>query len=629
MKDSGTTDPGSSTPEDRADGAPRDDWDIFSNPTSPVTFLTAWFRLLCNETGNPRRAVLLLRTVAGNFAPIARWPDSEAPGGSALPDPDPLVQACEAARQSATTALRPADEGARAIGFPVVIGGTVEALVGMILPAAQLRAAARRLHWGAGWLYGMIAERQAADQRAQGADTQAALQVLAAIGESGGLEAAARALTNEILPLVAADRVSLALIRRRRLRLCAQSQTAEPEIRSALLRSLVQAMEEARVQLDPVLWPAPQDATVTRAAITAAHASHATRAGALGMVSVPLLVEGRIIGILCAERMTPRAQSGGFGQADLNRLEVILGLCAPLIDLRVREHRLLSGRGPKWLGTAVTAIFGKRNPGIRLAAVLTLMLLLALGLARTDLQVSAQAELRGVAQRVIVAPFDGYVATAPLRAGDTVRSGDVLATLDEFDLRLDVLRWQAELAGFEQERSTALAAGDRSGIAAAEAEIARVAADLSLAEARLSRVTLRAPFDGVVIGGDLSQLLGAPVRQGEELFRVASGDGLRLDIWVGEYDIALVTPGAEGSLALSGMSGARLLFEVTRIAEVAQVQSGRNGFRVEARLIDPPAGLMPGLEGVARISAGEAPLIPAVLRPVIERLRILWWRWTP
>lgn len=608
---------------DGPEAPPRDDWESFADPATPMAFLSAWFRLLCKDVGNPQRAVLLLRTVSGSFAPLAHWPATV----TARPEtPDPLAQVCEAAQRSRATALRSAGDGMRAIGFPVLVNERVEALVGMIVPDAQLRATGRRLHWGAGWLYGMIAERQASEVRVQGADVQAALQVLAAIGESDGLEAGARALCNELLPLIGADRVSLALIRRGRLRLVAQSQTAEPEARSAVLRTLVQAMEEARVQLDPVIWPAAADAKPGLAAVTAAHASHAARAGAQAVISVPLVVAGRIIGIVNAERMTAPAS---FGADDLARLEAILGLCAPLTELQARDHRILSGRGRLWAGKSLRAVFGRRHPGIRLAAVVVVLLGVALGMTQTELRVRATAELRGDISRVVVAPFDGYVATAPLRAGDIVQTGDVLATLDDADLRLDQLRWQAELARLQQDRSTALATGDRTGLAAADADIERARADLALADARLDRVRLYSPFDGVVLSGDLSQMLGAPVRQGEELFRLASGDGLRLDIWVGEYDIALVTPGAAGVLALSGLSAVTLPFEVTRIAEVAQVQAGQNGFRVEARLLDPPRGLLPGLEGVARINAGDAPFISAKLRPVIERLRIMWWRWTP
>ncbi len=600
------------------------DWDGFSNPSSPNEFIQSWFRILCQETRSVRRAVLLLKTTDGNFAPAAQWPDNaETPGAD--PSSDPLAAACEAARKSAAMGLRPAGEGRRAVGFPVVVGGAVEAIIGMVMAEAHLRPNARRLQWGAGWLYGVIAERQARDDRESVADTAAALKVLAAMEDGDTLEASLRAFANEVQVLLGAERVSVALVRGGRLRLRALSQTADPEIRSAEARSLVQAMEEGRVQIHPLNWPAERSDGV---AVLAAHAAHAARAGVVAMVSLPLIVGGRVIGMVSAERMQAE-QGGRFSAAERDRLEAVAGLCAPVLHLKMREHRVLSGRGRLWLGRAVAAVFGNRNPGIRMAAALFVLMAVGLGTVQTELRVTAEAELRGETQRVAVAPFDGFIARAPVRAGDVVEAGDVLAVLDDTDLRLDLLRWESELARLEQEKSTALAAGDRAQTAAADTEIARVAADVELARSRLERVTVRAPFDGLVTSGDLSQRLGAPVQQGDDLFKVAAGEDLRLDLRIGEYDIGLVEPGATGHLALSGIAGEEINFEVTRIAEVATAGAGEITFRAEARLIDAPPGLRPGLGGVAKVDAGEASLFHALFRPVTERVRIMLWSWAP
>ncbi|MFN4171156.1 MAG: HlyD family efflux transporter periplasmic adaptor subunit [Pseudorhodobacter sp.] len=614
-----------------------DDWDIFASPSSPTDFVQAWFRILCRETGGARRAVLLLRTAEGAFAPVARWPEdkteaaseaeAEASGNAgAEPVSDPLGPACEAAHASGTMALRSGGAGQRAVGFPVVVGGNVEAIIGMIVPEPQLRPILRRLQWGAGWLYGIIAERQSRNDRDTSADTSAALRVLAAMEDGETLEASLRAFVNEVQALIRAERVSVALVHGGRLRLRALSQTAEPETRSAGARSLVQAMEEGRVQIQPLTWPAPEP---TGVAVLAAHAAHAARSGALGIVTLPLTVAGRIIGMVSAERMQPDPGGGRFSAPEQARLEAIAGLCAPMLHLRMRENRIWSGRGRLWLGRAVAAVFGRRSPGIRMAAGLLAVSAVILGTVQTGMRITAEAELRGDMQRVAVAPFDGFIAAAAVRAGDTVRAGDVLAVLDDTDLRLDLLRWESERARLEQEKSTALAAGDRARIAALDAQIARVAADAELARSRLDRVRIRAPFDGLVISGDLSQRLGAPVRQGDDLFQVASGQDLRLDLRVGEYDIGLVEAGATGRLALSGISGAEIAFEVTRIAELASAGAGGTVFRAEARLIDPPPGLRPGLDGVAKVDAGRAPLFHALFRPVTTRLRILLWKWMP
>jgi hypothetical protein len=119
------------------------------------------------------------------------------------------------------------------------------------------------------------------------------------------------------------------------------------------------------------------------------------------------------------------------------------------------------------------------------------------------------------------------------------------------------------------------------------------------------------------------------VEEGETLFRIAAGDNMRVSLRISDYDIRLVAPGARGTLALSGLSGQALPFEVTRIAEVASAEGGANAFRAEAALIAPPAGLRPGLGGVAKIDAGQTVLGHALLRPVIARTRILLWTLLP
>ena len=51
--------------------------------------------------------------------------------------------------------------------------------------------------------------------------------------------------------------------------------------------------------------------------------------------------------------------------------------------------------------------------------------------------------------------------------------------------------------------------------------------------------------------------------------------------------------------------------------------------QLEARVTDPPAGLRPGLQGVAKVDAGETSLANAWLRGSIVRLQLLLWRWVP
>ena len=68
-----------------------------------------------------------------------------------------------------------------------------------------------------------------------------------------------------------------------------------------------------------------------------------------------------------------------------------------------------------------------------------------------------------------------------------------------------------------------------------------------------ARTRLSAPLDGLVVSGDLSQSLGAPLERGDVLFEVGPLDGYRIMLEVDEREVAQVRPGQQGDLALSGL----------------------------------------------------------------------------
>ena len=133
----------------------------------------------------------------------------------------------------------------------------------------------------------------------------------------------------------------------------------------------------------------------------------------------------------------------------------------------------------------------------------------------------------------------------------------------------------------------------------------------------------------MVISGDLSQRLGAPVGKGELLFEIAPLAEWRVAVDVRERDLRHVRPGQPGRLLLSGRADAAAPIEVTRVTPVARAVDGANVFRVEARLTEAIPGLRPGMEGVAKIEAGEASILRVWTRTTLHRLRALVWEWTP
>jgi multidrug efflux pump subunit AcrA (membrane-fusion protein) len=235
---------------------------------------------------------------------------------------------------------------------------------------------------------------------------------------------------------------------------------------------------------------------------------------------------------------------------------------------------------------------------MKLAVATRLSLLVYGAYAQGDFRVSGKALVEGEIQRAAVAPFSGFISTAPVRAGDIVTAGQALATFDDRELSLEVLRLRSEYEQQVLKYNDAM--GHRDPVAAhmAVALIEESKAELAQAESKLGRAKIVAPFAGVVVSGDLRQMLGSPVEKGQVLFQLAPLDSFRIILQVDERDISFVSAGQSGQLVLTGFSSRSFPFKVKVVTPVATASEGRNFFPVEAEIQDPDKQLRPGMEGV-------------------------------
>jgi multidrug resistance efflux pump len=255
--------------------------------------------------------------------------------------------------------------------------------------------------------------------------------------------------------------------------------------------------------------------------------------------------------------------------------------------------------------------------------------LIVLSVATTEFRVSAKSVLEGAVQRAAVAPFDGYIAEAPARAGDVVHDDQTLAVLNNRDLMAEKTRWDLEKQKLEQKRRDALAKHDRTNILILAEEIGEAESQLALVNAKLDRTRISAPIGGIVVSGDLSQMLGAPVSQGKVLFEITPLSAYRVVLQVDERDIRYVSIGQTGSLSLTGTSAKTIPFTVTKATSVASAEDGRNFFRVEASLAENDLPLRPGMDGIGKIDVGQKGLLWTWTRALVERAQLSLWAWTP
>jgi hypothetical protein len=434
------------------------------------------------------------------------------------------------------------------------------------------------------------------------------------------------AVANDLAARLRCDRVSVGIIRRNgSIRLRAISHSASFKGQGRLVDAIENAMEEALDQRTSVAYPPLPS---TERAVTMAHRAltEIIRVQGTSLISV-VMADGK--GVLVGAITFERHRKESFDKEALQLAEAIAALLGPIVGLQLRANRLLAGRIIDRVDDGLVSLFGPRRPILKLGAIAVISLALFLALAKGEHRVTAKSVLEGEIQRAAVAPFDGFIRTASVRAGDTVKAGDVLAALEDRDLILDRLKWRAERDKLVQKQREVRAKHDRTNLVILDSQIRQAEAQLALAEEKLSRARILAPFDAIVVSGDLSQMLGSPVEKGKTLFELAPLDSYRLIIHVDERDVRYVAMGQGGTVAFAGVPWTPLRMVLSKITPVTVAEEGRNSFRIEARLTELGPQLRPGMEGVAKIETGQRSLVWIWTRAVIEWLRLVAWKYLP
>lgn len=400
----------------------------------------------------------------------------------------------------------------------------------------------------------------------------------------------------------------------------ALSNSADFDQRSNLVRKIADAMDEAVEQDSAILFPNNNSTVIQRA-----HQELARKFGSGSIATIPLMSERRVFGaitLMCSEESP-------LDDETLQICQQTLSLLTPFLALKREQEKGIHAKLASSFAGGLRAVFGVRHLRTKLAATLVVALLAVTSLVETTFRITADAVLEGEIQRVVAAPISGYLLTSAVRAGDIIAKGEVMASLDDSELKLELTKLDGRLQKSRREYREAQSERDLVGVRVIKEQINQVNAEIELTEQQLRSIHLTAPFDGVVIEGDLSQRLGSPVERGDTLFKIAPLEGYRIILKVDESNISYVREGQIGALTLSSLSQSNFPLRVESITSVARAEDGANTFRVVASLPDVPEGLRPGMQGIGKITAGRERVVWIWSHEIIDWLRLLFWSWWP
>lgn len=602
-------------------------WRQFAQGQSPEEFCSSWLLIQSHIIGGVSDGVVvLLKPGTAAFAPVAFYPENPR-------DRTHLAQISERALKEGRGVVEPlqAAEGAAErepryqLAYPVRLDGKVQGVVGVDIawrPEALLQSAMRDLQWGSGWLE-VLLRRHADPMEAERVRLKLALDVVATLLEQPHFNDSATAFTTELATRLGCDRVSLGVLKGRRVKIRAVSHSPQFEHRANLMRAIESAMEEAIDQGETVVYPPERE---DRAVVARAHEAllHESEAGSAA--TFPLLHGGHVVGALTLER----AAGFRFDVPTLEICEAVASVAGPIVELKRGNETSLpvhAGRSAKSLWEMLA---GPGHAALKLGIAGVIAVAAFFAFASGAYRISANSKVEGAVQRAITAPINGYVKEASLRAGDTVTKGQLIGRFDDRDLRLERVKLLSQRDQFVRQYREAMAKRERAQAEIVTSQIAQSEAQLALVEEQLARTEMVAPFDGLIVSGDLSQSLGSPVERGQVLFEIAPLEDYRVALQVDERDISHVVVGQQGELTVSSMPGERYGFAVTKVTPVNSAKEGRNFFRVEAALeAKPGPRLRPGMEGVGKIYVEERKFVWIWTHAFTDWVRLWIWSWLP
>ncbi len=565
-----------------------------------------WLNLQCQHIEHVTDALVLMGTPNGKDAlPMAHWP----PGGKC----QPLLQSKSESlfKQGKTKIIITplANSTSSLVACPIIANGQCFGILIVAISSKDKsiqKQVARDLNIGCQWFTWLARERKAF--REQDSDLLSYVDLLSLSLKHEDFYPSVQLIVDTLQKRLDCSRVSIAMMDKGRMAIAAVSGGLSGEARSSTDAALIKAMEESADQAATIILEKDSKGSDL---VTFAHRALMEEHSLHSVCTTPMIYNGNVVAAITYENF----KNGTMDKVTLNFYEQLALLLGPTLKLK---WTLLKGVKKS------TFTFSKKSKKIIACVAL---ILAGICFVPGTYHVSAIAVVKSDKKQLLLSALDGFIASSRVRPGDHVSAGQLLASLDDQNLRLEQAKWEGKKNQLTKSYNKALSNLDRTEINIVKAQMGQASAELSLVENQLKRMEIIAPFDGVVVAGDLSQSLGAPVKRGDVLYEIAPEQQFRILLKVDERDIAAIETGQQGTVRLSSMPDKNIPIAIEKITPVSVPADGKNFFHVEATLPDAnDQRLTPGMSGVAKVEIGARPYIWIWFHRTFDWIRLLIWR---
>lgn len=444
------------------------------------------------------------------------------------------------------------------------------------------------------------------------------LDIMVQLNIQNRFVAACMTLCNEIASRFNCARVSLGWLKSPYIRLQSISNMESFEKKMNVIQEIEKVMEEALDQDLEIIYPDSEAHT----SINREHETFSKKNGISNIVSLPIRVDGIGYGVITLERET-----GSFSEYDLKGLRILTDQASRrLFDLH-KVDRWFGARLVNGARNCFAKLLGFENTWSKLFGLLGVAALLVFIFWRPLYRIEGDFIIRTDKMTHLPAPYNGYISEVPFKVGDNVKNGDVIVRLDDRELLLEQLSAISEIQRYSSEAEKAEAEKKLADMRAVLALKRQSEAKLDMINFRIDRAAIKAPYDSIIVVGDLRDRIGAPVEHGEILMRLTRLEDLYVEIKVGERDIHEIKDFSEGQIAFVSMPDNKYNFKIERIEPIAMPEQDGNVFVIRGKLIDQTEDWWrPGMSGVAKIDVGNRSLFWVFTHRFVDFVRLyMWW----
>lgn len=440
------------------------------------------------------------------------------------------------------------------------------------------------------------------------------LELLTTLQDCSGFDQAALTLCNDLNHYHGYSSVSLGWVERGYIRLQAISQHEKPERKMEYCQQIENAMEEAldfntEIHYTDSLHSYPRHRDLARQHTPAA------------IASIPLRDQDKVVGVLTLEQTdTP------FNDQEMLKLRVLGDQLGKALNIEKRKDRNLLQRMLSTGREKLSALFGVEHTFLKATAAICTLAFLYMAIGSWDYRVEAPFVLKAENTLFLTAPFDGYIEESHAKAGDTVSPEQTVVQLSTEDLLLQEANLIADLNRTRRETEKYRAKNELADMRISQTRYQQSLIRLQQVREYLSKADIKATEHSIVVEGDVSRMLGAPVKRGDVLLKISPLDQIFVELKLDEQYIHEVENGMKGELSFQSIPDQTFAFEIVQVSPAATVNSDGNQFLLKARLTDQKQEWWhPGMTGIAKISVGERNILWILTHRTTDYLRLLFW----